>query len=146
MDSYLDLNFEVIEKADNSRYGNGNDVRLFDLGPIALFSNFKLTTSNGKHLEDFSHAHLVSLIYKLITSSEESDDLSLGFDRCRNRRRDELAQNKNVKGKYHLGYMLKYVFRLVEHQEEATYGLGYNFSLTIKRRCSHRQSCGCCSC
>ena len=44
LNSCLHLYFEVIKKADNSRYGNGNDIRLVNLGPIALFSNFKLTT------------------------------------------------------------------------------------------------------
>ena len=80
LNSYLDLNFEVIKKDDNSGYANSNDIRLVNLGPIALFSNFKLTTSSGRHLEDISHAHLISLMYKLITSSKDSDDLSIGFD------------------------------------------------------------------
>ena len=62
LNSYLDLNFEVIRKTDDSRYGNGIDIRLVNFGPIALFNNFKLTTSSGKHLEDISHAHLVSLM------------------------------------------------------------------------------------
>ena len=70
LNSCLDLNFEVIKKAENSRYANDNDVRLLNLGPIALFSSFKLTTSSGKHLEDISHVHLVSVMYKLITSSK----------------------------------------------------------------------------
>ena len=74
LNSYLDLNFEVIKKVDDSRYGNGNDIRLVNLAAIALFSNFKLTTSSGKHMKDISHAHLVSLMYKLITSSKGSDD------------------------------------------------------------------------
>ena len=102
LNSYLDLNFEVIKKDDNSRYANGNDIRLVNLGPVALFSNFKLSTSSGKHLEDISHAHLVSLMYKLITSSKDSNDLSIGFDHNRNRRKDELALIKNIKGKYHV--------------------------------------------
>ena len=59
LNSYLGVNFE---KADTSRYGNGNDIRLVNLAPIALFSIFKLTMSSGKHLEDISHAHLVSLM------------------------------------------------------------------------------------
>ena len=59
LDSYLELNFEIIKKADNSSYGDGNNIRLVNLGPIALFSNFKLTTSSGKHLEDISQAHIV---------------------------------------------------------------------------------------
>ena len=130
MNSYLDLNFEIIKRADNSRYGNGNDIRLINLGPITLFSNFKLTTSSGKHLEDISHAHLVSLMYKLITSSKNSNDLSIGFDHSRDRRRDELALNKNIKGKYHLKILLKDVFGFAEHQEKATFGLGYKLTLT----------------
>ena len=128
--SYLDSNFEVIKKADDSRYGNGNDIRLVNLGPIALFSNFKLTTSSGKHLEDISHAHLVSSMYKLITSSENSDDLSIGFDRSPNRRKDEPALNKRVKGKYHVRNMLKDIFGFAKHKEKATCGLGYKLTLT----------------
>ena len=130
LNSYLDLKFEVIKKADKSRYGNGNDTRLVNLGPFALLSNFKLTTSSGKHLEDISHAHLVSLMYKLITSSKDSNDLSIGFDNSRNTRRPELAVNKNIKGKYHVKIMLKDVFGFAEHQETATYGLGYKLTLT----------------
>ena len=130
LNSYLDLNFEVIKIADDSRYGNGNDIRLVNLGPIALFSNSKLTTSSGKHLEDISHAHLVSLMYKLITSSKNSDDLSIGFDRSMARRRDEMTNNKRVKGKYHIRIMLKDVFGFAEGQEKATYGLGYKLTLT----------------
>ena len=95
-----------------------------------MFSNFILTTSSGKHLEDISHAHLVSLMYKLITSSKNSYDLSFGFDRSPNRRKDELALNKSVKVKYHVRNMLKDIFGFAEHQEKATYGLGYKLILT----------------
>ena len=130
LNSYFDLNFEVIKKADNSRYGNGNDIRLVNLGPIALFSNFKLTTSSGKHIEDISHTHLVSLMYKLITSCKGSDDLSIGSDRSLASRGDEMTNNKNVKGKFHLRFMLRNVFGFAEHQEKATYGLGYKLTLT----------------
>ena len=119
LNSYLDLNFEVIKKTDNSRDGNGNDLGLINLCAIALFSIFKLTTSSGKHLEDISHSHIVSLLYKVIISSKDSKDLSIGFDRSRIRRKDELALNKNVKGKYHLKIMLKGVFGFAEHQEKA---------------------------
>ena len=132
MNSYLDLNFEVIKRADNSRCANGNDIRLVNLGSIALFSNFKLTTSSGKNLEDISQSHIVSLIYKLITSIKDSNNLSVGFDRSCNRRKDELALNKNIKNKYNLSIMLKDVFGFVQRQKKATYGLGYK--LTLKRK------------
>ena len=59
---YLDLNFEVIKKVDNSRYTNGDVIGLVNLVAIALFSTSKLTTSSGKHLEDNSHVHLVFFI------------------------------------------------------------------------------------
>ena len=130
MNSYLDLNFEVIKKADDSRYANGSDKKLVNLGPIALFSNFKLTTSSGKHLEDVSHAYLVSLMYKLITSSKNSDDLSIGFDRSAARRRAEITNNKNVNGKFHVRIMLKDIFGFAHHQEKASFGLGYKLTLT----------------
>ena len=34
LNSYLDLDFEVIKKVDDSRYRNGNDIRLVKLAPI----------------------------------------------------------------------------------------------------------------
>ena len=132
MNSYLDLNFQATKKADNSRYGNGNDIRLVNLGPIALFSVFKLTTSSGKHLEDISHVHIVSLMYKPTTSSEDTDDLSIGFDRNRSRR-DQLNGNKKIKNKYHPRIMPKDVFGFAEHQEKATYARGYKITLTRKK-------------
>ena len=65
-----------------------------------------------------------------MTSSKDSNDLSIGFDNNRNRRRDELALNKNIKGKYHLKILLKDIFGFAEHQEKATYCLGYKLTLT----------------
>ena len=47
LDSYLDLNFEVMKKTDDSRHANGIDIRLIISGPVSLFSNFKRTTSSG---------------------------------------------------------------------------------------------------
>ena len=130
LNNYLDLNSEVIKKADNSRYANGNDTRLVNLGSIALFSSFKLATSSEKQLRDISHAHLVSLMCKMIPSSKNSDEPSIGFYRSRGRRRDELTNNKNVKGKYRLRIMLKDLFGIVECQEKDSFGLGYKLTLT----------------
>ena len=120
----------MLRADNNNRYVDTNDIRLVNLGPIALFSNYKLTTSSGKHLEEISHAHIVSLIYKLLTSSRDSDDLSIGFDRNRGRRKNELSNNKNIKGKYHIKIYLKDFFGFAEHQEKGTYGLGYKLTLT----------------
>ena len=97
LNSYHDLNFEVIERADNSRYANGDKTRLVNLGPIALFSNFELTTSSGKHMADIGHAHIVSFMYELITSAKDTDDLSSGFDRSHDRRKKELPKRQKQK-------------------------------------------------
>ena len=130
LNSYLELNFDVLRDDNSNRYVDANDIRLVNLGPIALFSNYKLTTSSGKHLEEVSHAHIVSLMYKLLTSSKDSDDLSTGFDRNRGRRKNELSNNKTIKGKYHIRICLKDIFGFAEHQEKGTYGLGYRLTLT----------------
>ena len=99
LNSYIELNFDVVQAATNNRYANIIDVRLVNLGPIALFSKYKLTIFSGKHSEDISLAHIVSLMYKLITSAKDTDDLSVGFDRDCVRRQLELTNHKNQKGK-----------------------------------------------
>ena len=124
------MNFDVLHAATNNRYVNGNDIRLVIEGPIALFSNYQLASSSGKHIEEFSHAHTVCLIYKLKTSSRKSDDLSIGFDRGREKRKRKLTNNKNIKGKYHVTIMLKDIFGFAEHQEKGLHGLGYQLTLT----------------
>ena len=130
LNSYLELNFDVLQAATNNRYVDANDIRLVNLGPIALFSKYKLTTSSGKHLEEISHAHIVSLMYKLLTSCKDSDDLSIGFDRNRGRRKNELSNSKSIKGKYHIRIYLKDIFGFASHQEKGTYGLGYKLTTT----------------
>ena len=90
LNCYLELIFDVLHSASGNRYVDGNDIRLVNLGPIALFSNYKLTTSSGKHLEEVSLTHIVSLMYKLLTSSKDGDDLSIGFNRSRERRKREI--------------------------------------------------------
>ena len=53
-----------------------------------------------------------------------------GFDLNRNRRRDEMTNDKNVKGKYFLRIMLEDVFGFIQCQEKASYGLGFILTLT----------------
>ena len=129
LNGYLDLNFDIVHAATNNRYTDGTDIRLINLGAIALFCDYKLTESSGKHLEDISLAHIVSLMCKLITSAKDTDDLSIGFDRDRGRRQRELTNN-NIKGKYHLRIMLKHVFAFAQHQNKASFGLCYKLTLT----------------
>ena len=49
-------------------------------------------------------------MYKLISSAKYTDDLSIVFDRDRNKRQRELPNNKNIKGNYHVRIMLRDVF------------------------------------
>ena len=79
--SYLDLKLDVVKSADISRYGNGIDVRITNLGPTVLSTLYKLTTSCWKHLRDFSHAHIVSSLHRTLKNAKDTDDLSTGFDR-----------------------------------------------------------------
>ena len=130
LNSYPELNFYVLHAATNNRYLDGNDIRLVNLGPIALFSFYKLKTSSEKILEYIDQAHIISLMYKLLTSSRSIDDLSIGFDRDRGRRQRELTKNKNIKRKYHVRIYLKDVFGFAEQQEKGTFGLCYKLTLT----------------
>ena len=56
--------------------------------------------------------------------------MSISFDRDRNRRQRELTNNKIIKGKYRITISLKGIFGFVEHQGEATFGLGFKPVLT----------------
>ena len=62
LDSYLESNFDVLPAATGNRYADNSDLGMVKLGPIALYSNSKLTTSKGKHLKDITLAHNVSLL------------------------------------------------------------------------------------
>ena len=132
LNSYFELNFYVLKAATSNRYADADDICLINLGSIVLFSNYKLTTSSGKHLENIDHAHNVCLMYNFLSSSRDSDDLSIGFDRSRDRRKRELNTNKTPKGKHHLRVNLKDVFGFAEHQQVGTFGMGYRLTLTKK--------------
>ena len=128
--NYLDSNFGVIHAATYNRYADGNDIGLVILGPIALFSNSMLTTSSRKHLKEFSLAHIVSLMYKSLTSSKRSYDMSIVFDPYGKRRQRDLTNTKNQKRNYRVRIYFKNFFGFVEHQGKATFGLGHQLTLT----------------
>ena len=107
LNSYPELNFDVLQAVTDNRYVDANNIRLVNLGQLALFSNYKLTTSSGKHLEEISHAQIVSLKYKLLTSSKDSDDLPIGFDRNRGRRKTKYLIIKLLKANIILEFIWK---------------------------------------
>ena len=122
LNSYLEFIFDVLQATNNNRYVDANGIRLVNLGSKALFFNCKLTTSSGKLLEEVSHAHIVSLMYKLLTPSKDNEDLSIGFDRSRDGKKRELTNNKAIKGRYHVRIYLKDIFGFAEHQERLVLG------------------------
>ena len=130
LNSYLDLNFDVLHATSGTRYADDKDKRLINLGPIAFLSDKKLTASSGKHLEDISHAHIFSLKFKILTTGRDSDILSISFDRDRKRRQRELTNNKIIKRKCHVRFMSKDLFGFLQCQERGVFGLGYKLTLT----------------
>ena len=124
--------------ADKTVYTDSSALRLDVIGPIALFSEFKWTTTNFKSIESMDNPHVVFLMYKLITSSLSKNDLSNGFETNRTRRQEDLvnragiSQPKNIGGKFHLKIYLKEGYVFAEHQENVTYVLGYR--KTLKRK------------
>ena len=127
--SYISLEFEIL-KNDDTRYADGDQISLVNFGPVALFSEVKLTTSSGKHLEKVDNLHPISLMYKLLTSNQQTSQLLYGFEESQATRRQELTTNKTEKGTFFVRIKLKDLFGFAD-QEKITYGLGY--SLTLKR-------------
>ena len=127
--SYLSVEFEVL-KNDDTRYVNNNEIGLVNLGPVALFSEAKLNTSSGKHLEKVDNLHTISLMWKLLTSTQGTSELMYGFEESEATRRLELTNNKTEKGTFFVRIKLCDLFGFAD-QEKITYGLGY--SLHLKR-------------
>ena len=127
--SYISLEFEVL-KNDDTRYADGDQISLVNFGPVALFSEVKLTTSSGKHLEKVDNLHPISLMYKLLTSNQQTSQLMYGFEESQATRRQELTNNTTEKETFFVRIELTDIFGFAD-QEKLTYGLGY--SLTLKR-------------
>ena len=72
--SFLGVEFEVL-KNDNTGYTNGDEINLVNFGPVSLFGEAKLTTRSGKHLEKVDNLHPISLMYKLLTSTQQTSQL-----------------------------------------------------------------------
>ena len=127
--SYISLEFEIF-KNDNTRYADGDQISLVNFGPVALFSEAKLTTSSGKYSEKVDNLHPISLMYKLLTSNQQTSQLMYEFEESQATGRQELTTNKTEKGTFFVRIELTDIFGFAD-QEKITYGLGY--SLTLKR-------------
>ena len=131
--SFISVEFEVL-KNDDTRYAGGEERSLVNFGPVALFSEAKLTTSSGKHLEKVDNLHPICLLYKLLTSSQQTSQLMYGIEESTTIRTQELTNHKTEKGTFFVRIKLKDLFGFAD-QEKITYGLGY--TLTLKRNSSN---------
>ena len=68
-------------------------------------------------LEKFDKAQKICLMYKLISSSKDSDDLSSGFHRSFQNRENEMNKNATTGRNYDVKIFLMYVFIFAEHQQ-----------------------------
>ena len=94
-----------------------------------MFNQYKLTSSSGKELEKHDNAHAICLMYNLLSSSKDSDDLSIGFYQNNEAREKKLTNNKATKENYHVRICFKNIFGFAAHQDNCTYGLGYKLTL-----------------
>ena len=125
-DSYLELGFSVNHRADAlARYADGDHIRLVNLGPKALFNKYRLTSSTGKEKKEIDNAHDSYLMQKLLSSSRDSDDLSIGFHRNKEVREREMTNKKSTKGNYYVKIYLKQVFGFAENHYKCNYGMRY---------------------
>ena len=95
--SFIDLDFKLILAA--ASHGNFEDADFTSfvyLAPISLFSEHEMTISIGEHLERFDYAHAVCLMYTLVTSSKDTNDLSIAVDESNARFKIEMSDNKQA--------------------------------------------------
>ena len=100
--SYLYSKIYAVDATTNNRHAFGKERWLVSKDLIASSSTYKRSYCRKEHLEDTSHAHVLCLMYKLLTTNSGCDDLSFGFVRNRDNKELELINNKTVAGKYHV--------------------------------------------
>ena len=131
-DSYLELDFRVTDRAGaHARYADGDHIRLVNLGPIALFDKYRLTGSSKKEIDEIDNAHVICLMHKLISSSSDTDILSIGSHRSIEARERELTTNNKTKGIYVVRISLKDVLLFQKIKIILLMILGY--ILTLQR-------------
>ena len=69
-----------------------------------------MPSSSGKEIEETENAHVICLLYKLISSSRHSDDLSIALHRSFEARERQLSITQKTKGNYHVRIFCKMFF------------------------------------
>ena len=102
--SHISLDFEVL-KNDDTRYADGDEIALVNFGPVASFSEAKLTPSSRKHLEKVEKLPIISTMHNPLTSQQTSE-LMYGFEESVIIRRQELTNNNTEKGTFFVNIKL----------------------------------------
>ena len=72
INSFIELNYEVVRANDNNRYAERRDIKVVNVGLVAFFSNYELAISSRKPLEEITHAFLARLLYKSIAAMKDA--------------------------------------------------------------------------
>ena len=102
------------------------------MGPIVLFSYYKLSTFGLNQIEDFDHAHNRCLGCKFISSCRNRNFMSFGLDHDKDRLQQGLTNLKATMVFKQVRNLLKDVYGFAENQESVTCGL--ECSMTRERR------------
>ena len=125
--SYISLDVEVV-KNDDTRYVDEDQMALVNFGPVASFSEAKLTTSSGKNLGKVDKLHTISILHKLFTSKQQTSELLFGFEESVAIRRLELTNSKTEKGTFFVKNRPTDLFGFSD-QEKRNILLGQYFTL-----------------
>ena len=96
---------------------------MVNFGPVVLFSEAKLTTSSGKHLEKIDNLHPICFVYKLLTSKQQKSRLMYEFEESIAIRRQELTNHKTEKGTFFVRIKLKGLFGFADQKNNSSIGL-----------------------
>ena len=100
---YLETDFSVTHKVGaHGGFANGDHIGLVNLGSIAFFIKYRLTSSSGKEIKETDNAHIICLMYNILSSAKDNDDLSVGFHGSTEARERELTINKSTKGNFNV--------------------------------------------
>ena len=101
---------------------------MVNFGPFALFSEAKPVTRSGKHPQKVDNLHPVGLLFKLLTSIQQTSQLMYGFEKSEATRGLELTNHKSSKGTFFVRIKLTDVFGYAD-QEKMFHGFGYTLTL-----------------
>ena len=114
--SYISLDFEVL-KQDDTRYADGDEIALVNFGPVALFTEAKLTTSSRKIWKKVYNLHIISIMHKLLTSCQQTSELMNGFEESQETTRLELTTNNTEIGTFFVNIKLTELFGFADQKK-----------------------------